>query len=134
MGESGRARTVAAAAVAAVSLAAWPLFAEWWISLLKGAALAASGGAPAFGPPTASPTLAAALVGIALLPLPAVYRLRYGALTAAAALAAEFLVVVMGAALHLPGEVMPVLGGIAQDIVPVAGLLLALSRSEWGRR
>lgn len=134
MGESWRGRAVAAAVVAAVSLAAWPLLSEWWISLLKGVALAASGGAPASGPPTASPTLAAVLVGIALLPLPGRNRLRYGALTAAAALAAEFLAVLLGAVLRLPASVMPVLGGIAQDVVPVAGLLLALSRSEWGQR
>lgn len=125
------ARRAALAALAALALLVlWPWWADTWISLLRALALPLAQGGPVLGPPTASATLAAVLPVLLLLPMPLARRARFLGLAVASSLGAELIVVLSGALLSLPASLLSLLAGVAQDGIPIAWLIGAVTVSR----
>lgn len=136
MRDSRRTRIAAAAVAGAILIAAWPAVSSWWIGTLKAWVLPLSGGAAVYGPVTASPTLAAAVTVLLALGLPLRRRLGLCVLAVASTLALEGAVVLAIPSLGISGPLAGALPGIAQDVVPLAWLVVgvAAARSAGGAK
>lgn len=124
-------RAIAAIGAAILLVSSWPALSASWIAFVRPIAVAASGANTVYGPKSASATLAAAIVIMLALPLDLRRRLALIVATSLATFAVEFAFVVVGARLGLSASTMAVLGGLSQDMVPAAGVLLAARSSSW---
>lgn len=85
----------------------------------------AGGGAIAL-PPSASDVLPLVLAVIVAIPGTLRRKAAYAAIAVALTLGAELLVILTGVLLHPSASVMTVLGGLAQNVVPVGVLIGSL--------
>lgn len=111
-------------------VSAWPVLSQAWIGVLKAVAAPAASGGEVYGPAAASAALPIALAVLVALPLPAKRTWWYASVTLAAALTGELLLVVLGAAAHIPGDVMSVGGGLVQNAIPLVMVLLAMAEAR----
>lgn len=115
-----------AAAALTVMLAVWPWVSEHWIDWLKSVALPLAGAHLVHGPDSASALIPVALAVVAWTGLPWRRAVLISAGIVAGSFALEMLFVAYGALLGLPPWLFVVLGGVAQNVVPITGVLIAL--------
>lgn len=109
-----------------VMLAVWPWVSGHWIAWLKEVALPLAGGRVVHGPDSASSLIPIAIAVVAGVSLPWRRKALIGAGIVAGSFILEMLFVAYGALLGLPPWLSVVLGGVAQNVVPITGVLVAL--------
>lgn len=112
-----------------VMLAAWPWASVRWIAWLKAVALPLADGRVVYGPESASSLIPIALAVVVGVSLSWRRKAAIGGCIVVGSFALELLFVAYGALLGLPPWLAVVLGGVAQNVVPITGVLVALRDS-----